>query len=323
MHSFVYSPYVVKKVSEIMELVGVMGASSFPPHAALILRRKNSIKTIASTLQIEGNTLGIVEVTAIMNGHRVIGIPNEILEIENAIKLYGEIERFDPLKENNLLRAHKMLISKLIKSAGHYRKVNVGVVGNQGLKYVAPDYDQVSNLMLKTFKFMKDCRYDHLVMGILGHYQIETVHPFEDGNGRMGRFYQTLYHSHFISRIFNCFSVEAHVFKYQQKYYQALNRSQKQKNSNYFVEYMLNMIQDALDEYFKESNKSDFANRLKIARDYFKSEQFKRIDYLKLNPGLSTATASRDLKQAFERKIISKTGSHNKTHYKFKDDQDF
>jgi len=301
-----------------MELLGILKTAEFPLQTSLLLRKKNSIKTIRGTVQIEGNPFEEPIITQILDGKKVLGLKDEIKEVQNALQLYQEIDSYNPTSEKDFIKAHKTLMSGLLPTAGSYRKVNVGIGNSKKLKYIAPPHQKVKKLMQETFKFIEKKPYDDLLMGILAHYHIETIHPFEDGNGRMGRFYQTLYHSYFLSPLFQDFSVESFVHQHQKEYFKTLNRSQTKQNSNYFAEYMLDVILEAFEDYTKQINKGTFENRIELAKNNFKTQNFKRTDYLKFHQNLSTATASRDLKKAVDLKIIDKAGEKNQTLYKFK-----
>ena len=185
------TPKILKLVSSISEKIGEANANllSKPlPH----LRKQNKIKTIHSSLRIEGNTLTQEQVTALIENKRVIGPKKDVLEVLNAIKVYDSITSFDPFSSNSFLKAHKQLMGELIENAGKYRTQGVGIFKGSRVAHVAPPAENVTYLMNDLFKYLRDKEELALIKSCVFHYEMEFIHPFLDGNGRMGRFWQTV-----------------------------------------------------------------------------------------------------------------------------------
>jgi len=150
-----------------------------------MLRRKNRIKTLAGTLEIEGNFLGEEKITAILDGKRVLGAYEEVLEVEGAINAYKEFENYRYDNLDDLLKAHKILMKDILITTGSFRGVNVGVGSKDGVSHVAPPFGVVPDLMRDLFKWLKDSDEHILIKSCVFHYEFEFIHPFSDGNGRI------------------------------------------------------------------------------------------------------------------------------------------
>ena len=208
---------------------------------ALRLRKANRIKTIHSSLAIEGNTLLESEVADIIDGKTVVAPVREIQEVKNAIRVYDAFEKLDPFSMDDLLRAHGLMMSALTDDAGHFRKGGVGVYSENGLVHMAPPADKVYPLMSDLFDWLKNADDHLLVRSCVFHYEFEFIHPFIDGNGRMGRLWQSL----ILTRWHPAFAhlpVENMVYSNQQAYYDAIAQSTKQGESGPFIEFMLGEI---------------------------------------------------------------------------------
>ncbi len=209
------------------------------------LRRINRIRTIQGSLAIEGNTLGIEQITAILDGKRVIASPREIQEVRNAIKAYDLFDKWDPNSKENLLDAHQVLMSALLDNPGNFRTGGVGVVSGQKVVHMAPPANRVTYLMNDLLRWLKTTDQHPLIASSVFHYEFEFIHPFEDGNGRMGRLWQTLILSKW-EPLFAHIPVESLVYEHQAEYYDALNKSTKNAESSVFIEFMLRMILSAV-----------------------------------------------------------------------------
>lgn len=286
----------------------------------LYLRKANRVKTIKSTLAIEGNTLTEKQVTDILNNKRVQGFSQEILEVKNALKLYNSMDQLKSSQGKDFLKSHKILMKGLIKTAGKYRSQNVVIADRRKIKHLAPKFTLVSRLMERVFNWIKAEKDLHpLILSSIVHYEIEFIHPFEDGNGRIGRFWQTLILKEH-HEVFEYIPIENLIEKNQKKYYKALNKSDKAGNSTTFVEFMLEMIKAALSEVSYESIEGfqqTYVARMQIAKAHFLGQFFTRKDYMRLIKGISVATASRDLKKGLDEKNLKKINQKNQTQYKF------
>lgn len=208
---------------------------------ALTLRRANRIKTIHSSLAIEGNTLLESEVADIIDGKTVVAPIREIQEVKNAIRVYEEFDKLDPFSMDDLLKAHGLMMSALTDDAGHFRRGGVGVYSENGLVHMAPPAERVYPLMSDLFNWLKNADDHLLVRSCVFHYEFEFIHPFIDGNGRMGRLWQSL----ILTRWHPAFAhlpVENMVYSNQQAYYDAIAQSTKQGESGPFIEFMLGEI---------------------------------------------------------------------------------
>ncbi len=211
------------------------------------LRKLNRIKTLAGTLEIEGNYLGEEKITAILNGKRVLGTMKEVAEVNGAIKAYEYLEKYKYNQLDDLLKAHKVLMDEILINAGNFRTSNVGVGGKDGVTHVAPPYDRVPQLMSELFDWLKNSDEHPLIKSSIFHYEFEFIHPFIDGNGRIGRLWQSVIVYNY-KNVFNTIPTESIVRDYQEEYYQALEDSSSQGESTPFIEFMLNSILKAIEK---------------------------------------------------------------------------
>lgn len=305
-------------VAEISKLLGQLEATTLNIPSPK-LRRKNRIRTIKSTLAIEGHAFTEEQITAVIDKKRVLGSSKEILEVKNAIELYEMIDVLRSYRTKDFLKAHKILMKGLIDSAGKYRSKNVGVLKGTKVKHVAPKPLLVPELISNTFTWMKKEKELHpLILSSIIHYEIEFIHPFEDGNGRMGRFWQDLILKEY-DNFFRYVPIESLIEKNQMKYYKFLEQADKNGDSTIFVEFMLEVIKEALIEMSSEFTgiTNTYEDRLNKARNFFQNNLFSRKDYMELFKNISSATASRDLKNGIEEKNLEKVGERNQTKYRF------
>jgi Fic family protein len=235
---------IVNLIAQISETIGRLTSLSDSART-LNLRRINRIRTIRSSLAIEGNTLSEEQITAILEGRRVIAPPREILEVRNAITAYESLGKWQAVAEKDLLNAHKIMMSGLIDEAGTYRKGGVGVMAGERVIHMAPPARRIPVLMSNLFKWLSKSEEHPLITGSVFHYEFEFIHPFADGNGRMGRLWQTLILSRW-NPLFANIPVESLIHENQTQYYQALQESTEKNDSASFIEFMLNMIIDAV-----------------------------------------------------------------------------
>jgi len=304
--------------TEIAKIIGQYEGTSSPiPQPKL--RRLNQIKTVQGSLAIEGNTLGLDQVTAILEGRRVVGDHREILEVRNAIEAYEAAPKWNPTKEADLLKAHAVMMKGLMPDTGKYRTTNVGIIKGSKVGHIAPKPKFVPKLMSELFAFLKhDNEIPVLVRACLFHYELEFIHPFSDGNGRMGRLWQhVVLLSH--SSVFAYIPVESVIKERQAAYYHALSESDKLGEATAFVEFGLTTIRDSLADFMGQLRARPVSNhdRLEIASRSFGSKTFSRRDYLTLFKSISTATASRDLLIGVKSGRLKKTGEKALTSYSF------
>ena len=237
---------IVSLVADISERMGYLSALESESRT-LYLRRINRIRTIQGSLAIEGNTLSQEQITAILEGKRVIAPPREIQEVRNAIKVYDFFQQWQPASEKDLLAAHEMLMTGLLDAPGRFRSGGVGVMAGQEVVHMAPPANSVPLLMRDLLQWVESTREHPLISSSVFHYEFEFIHPFEDGNGRMGRLWQTLILGRW-NPLFAHIPVESLVHQHQQEYYAALNDSTKQGDCALFIEFMLTMVQKAVTE---------------------------------------------------------------------------
>ena len=211
----------------------------------LHLRRENRIKTIQSSLAIENNTLTVAQVTAVLNGKVVLAPPNEIREVISAGRAYDLMSSLDPYSMEDLLRAHAAMLEGLKEDAGYFRIGQVGVFAGDQVIHMAPPAQFVRSNMENLFSWLKATDDHPLISSSLFHYELEFIHPFSDGNGRMGRYWQTLILSHWQS-VLAWLPVETVIKARQNGYYQVLHECQTGPTCTPFVEFMLSAILDAL-----------------------------------------------------------------------------
>ncbi len=283
------------------------------------LRKRNKLKTVHSSLKIEGNTLSEEQITALINNQRVIGPQKDILEVINAIQVYDNITMFSPYSIRSFKKAHKMLMQGLVKNPGQFRKENVRIVHGKEMEHIAPPYQNIPHLMNDLFRYLKNNNDPVLIKSCVFHYEVEFIHPFTDGNGRMGRLWQTVILMDKYP-LFEFLPFESLISKTQQQYYKALALSDQKGEATPFIEYLLKVINRSLDELLTwRGRKLTPLERL----EHFLGlgvEEFGRKEYMKTFKNLSTATASRDLKKGVELGILTKTGDKNQTKYRINEE---
>ena len=307
------TPAILKLVSSVSEKLGEVNANYLSKQSPQ-LRKQNRIKTIQSSLQIEGNSLSEEQMTSLLDNKKVIGPQKDILEVLNAIKVYEHLQSYNPLSTASFLKAHRMLMQGLVSTPGKFRTRGVGIVKGNKVAHMAPPASRVNGLVKELFKYLKSDKDLALIKSCVFHYEIEFIHPFADGNGRMGRLWQTLI---LMSEypVFEFLPFETLISKTQKEYYKALAKSDQIGQSTPFIEYMLNVLDQTL------ATLLDYNNRVLTDHDrltYFIESAkvpFTRKDYMNVFKDISSATASRDLKAGVERGLLKMEGELNKTVY--------
>lgn len=287
--------------------------------APVQLRKENQIKTIQASLSIEGNTLQLGQVQSILEGKIVLAPEKDIIEVKNAIDLYNDLSLLDPLSIQSFKKAHKILMANLIPSNGRFREKGVGIFKGKEVTHVAPPAKRVPDLMRDLFNFLvKENDYSWLIKACIFHYELEFIHPFSDGNGRMGRLWQQLLLMK-ENPIFEYLSVESLIKKTQSEYYQVLAQCDSEAESTRFIEYSLQLIVTTLEDQIKDISgvTMNHNSRLNYAKSKFKENWFSRKEYIQIHKNISSATASRDLAYAIEERILEKAGIKNQTKYRF------
>lgn len=280
------------------------------------VRKVNSIKTIHSTLSIEGNAFSLNQVTSIIENKRVMGPKDDITEVMNANLLYNNLNTFDPYDIKSFLSAHEMMLSGLISEAGTFRTKQVGVVKDEEVIHLAPHPEMVPSLIKDLFNYIKKCDELDVIKACVFHYELEFIHPFTDGNGRMGRLWQKLLLMK-IHPIFEYVPFEEIIYEKQMQYYRAIETSNKNGNSTVFIEYMLKLLYESLIKVINDNSNitNSYERRAEYALNSFDS-WFSRKDYMALIKTISTATASRDLKQMINDGLVEVSGDKRLTQYK-------
>ena len=308
------TPDILKLIVSISEKLGQINAK-FLDKPSPKLRKENRIKTIHSSLSIEGNTLTEEQITALLENKRVIGPKQEVNEVLNAIKAYNQLHKFDPHSSKSFLKAHEILMKGLVTDNGKFRKKGVGIMAGDRLAHLAPPATNVPHLMNDLFHYLKTSKEISLIKSCVFHYEMEFIHPFIDGNGRMGRMWQTLILMKEYP-VFEFIPFENLIHKSQRKYYQALAQSDKSGNSTPFIEYMLQVIDQSLNTMLDvKSHILNTEDRLTYFSQLNHTE-FSRKDYMHVFKEISSATASRDLKKGVELRIFKKQGDKTKTIYR-------
>ena len=246
---------------------------------ALELRKANKIKTIQSSLAIEGNKLSEEQVSDILNGKKVVAPIREIQEVKNAIKTYDDFQNFNPFSVADLLKAHQIMMQSLIAEAGKFRAGGVSVFKESVAVHIAPPAGRVPELMENLFDWLKTSDDHLLIRSCVFHYEFEFIHPFSDGNGRMGRLWQSLILST-LNPIFQHLPVETMVHDNQQDYYSAINDSSTTNDSGIFIDFMLGEILNAL-KFHQEAQADGRVNDV--------------LDFIRKNQGVNTSGIAKAL----------------------------
>lgn len=308
---------VINYVAEISELIGRLTSAQ---HLSVspTLRRANRIRTIHGSLAIEQNTLTLEQVTAVLNGKQVLAPPKDIAEVKNAYEIYERLDELDPYSVDDLLTAHGIMTRGLVEESGIFRNGPVGVVDQEGhvLHFgTLPQY--VPDLVMELLEWAKNSDVHMLIRSCVFHYEFELIHPFADGNGRVGRLWHTLLLSKW-NPAFAWLPVESMIHDRQQEYYKAINASNDAGESTVFVEFMLSAIKASLTDAIKASDEmSDgkmdkTATRWKLIEDFLQTHDYIMNADVRVLCGVSAATANRILKELVtdSRLIKYRKGGH-------------
>ncbi len=312
------TPEILDLCLEIEKLVGrYEGLKILKPQPQL--RRKNRIRSIQSSLAIEGNPLSYEQVSAIIDQKGVVGPKRDVLEVQNAVAAYDRAAEFNVFSEKSFLKAHAFLMKGLIPDAGKWRTGGMSVRDGSRIVHVAPGAAMVPRLMSELFQFLnEEKRTSPLVLSCVFHYEVEFIHPFSDGNGRIGRLWQ---HAMLMKRypFLEFIPIESLIRKHQKEYYASLKASDQGEDSNAFITFCLPAIREAIEEFLDEVRPEPLTaeSRLEMTKEHFKRDAFSRKDYLQFHKSLSTATASRDLQRGVENGLLARSGEKAKAIYRF------
>lgn len=317
---FLVSMSAAAALGKLERLVGTWEGALGAPSPTPLLRRANRVRTVLDTVAIEGNPLSLEQATAVLQGRRVRGAPRAILEIQNANRAYEQVASYEPLHQRSLLAAHRALMQGLVADAGRFRVTQVGILQGERMAHLAPPPHRVPDLMRWLFRFLRTGQtVSPIVQAIVFHYELELIHPFTDGNGRIGRLWQ---HALLLraSPLFAHVPAESLIREHQSDYDAALAASDRLGRSDPFLEYMLQVLLRALARVSKQlrGQPETAQGRLAKARAELSLRWFARKDYLSLFPRLSTASASRDLASALATRQLSSRGERALTRYRFR-----
>ena len=320
---FNITPKILDLVSLISETLGKLEVLA-PTAITPTLRKANKIKTITGTLAIEGNTLGIEKVTAILEGKRVLGTPREITEVKGAIKVYDALSSFNYKTLDDLLLAHKMLMQEILTHAGNFRTSDVGVGGEEGVVHIAPPSGRVALLMQELFSWLAVSDIHPLIKSSVFHYEFEFIHPFIDGNGRMGRLWQSLI-LHEWKPLFSAIPIESVIKETQQNYYDALEISGSMGESTPFIEFMLSAILKACEDELQNGKsvpinvpKNVPIKRLDRILSLISENEDVTIEQLAQLCEVSDKTIKRDISKLKEQGVLAREGSLKSGYWRIK-----
>ncbi len=307
---------IINLSTEIGRLLGIVDVT----HARrpkTRLRRANRIKTIHASLQIEGNTLTMDQVTDIFDNIHVAGPVAEVMEVRNAIAVYENISEYHPFDEKSYLKAHEVLMAGLMPGAGRYRTRDVGVFKGEKVAHLAPPSWNVQHLMQQLFAYLAESPDNLLIKSCVFHCEMEFIHPFTDGNGRMGRLWQTVILMQ-ENPVFEYLPIESGIRDSQQEYYAALAMADKEGLATHFLEYMLKLVRNGL-ETFVVAQRIVLTDteRLVYFKEHTGLQSFSRKDYMKVFRNISSATATRDLTKGVAQGVILREGESRLTVYRF------
>ena len=260
---------LISEISEKVANIIISEQINSNPH----LRKNNRIRTIQASLAIENNSLSLEQVTEIIGGKHIIGAAHEIKEVKNAYQMYEHLQKFNPYSIEDLLNAHKILMKELVNEAGEFRHKGVGIANNERIIHIAPPAENIQWLMKDLFQWLKDSKEHILIKSCIFHYEFEFIHPFSDGNGRMGRFWQTLLLNSW-KPIFAWLPIETIIKENQAEYYSELRIADSKGDSTSFIEFMLSIISNSLNELEINDQVSDqVSDQVKLLLNIFKTEE--------------------------------------------------
>lgn len=314
---FQLTPRVFSVLSHIDQSLGrLQGLSVAQPQP--LLRKRNRVRSVQASAAIEGNPLSVDQVTAILEGKRVLAKEQDVREILNVNEAYEALARWNPVSRKSLLEAHGLLMRGLMPEAGRFRTSGVGVFRGPKLTHLAPPAHLVSHQVDALFRWLRRAEVPVLVAGCVVHYELLFIHPFLDGNGRIARLWQQVAHREH-SALLQFVPVESIIRDRQRQYYDTLRRSDRDGQCTRFLEFSLDALAEALAEFGQDVRpaRETAQNRMERARPHFGRRWFTRGDYLRLHVKLSTATASRDLASAVAAGNLQSRGERRLTEYRF------
>jgi len=275
------------------------------------LRKVNRMQTIHGSLAIEGNSLSEEQVTALIEGKHIVAPVKEVQEVRNAILAYDCFMDFNPYEACSLLKAHEIMTLGLVDAPGHFRHGGVCVAGKDGIAHIAPPADRVPFLINDLFEWLGKSEDHILIKSCVFHYEFEFIHPFEDGNGRMGRFWQSRLLADW-NQVFSHLPIENMIWEHQQDYYKAIQDSTDANDSGIFVEFMLSVISEALNQHNENDNVNDNVKLTDAQRKILEAvQQSPSITQAELSAliGMTVANINRNMKKLQSFGLIKRIGS--------------
>ncbi|MGT2785170.1 Fic family protein [Streptococcus merionis] len=317
---YILTDKMLNRVVGISELTALLVLEK----RALHLRKENRIRSIQSSLAIENNSLTLEQVTDIIDGKRVLGAPKEIHEVQNAYEAYERVFQLNPYRVDDFLRAHRLLTKDLVKRSGQFRAGDVGVYDSQGtVVHVGARPQFVPKLVQDLFEWAEKSTLPDLIKSCIVHFELEIIHPFEDGNGRMGRLWQSLILYQW-QDIFEWIPVETVIYEHQQTYYDSLSLSNHQNDATIFIEFMLDAILETLQEYSLKEKSDKMSDKellyFKLLEKYLKKHGvIASRDFQNLS-NLSPSAARRYLTRFTDLGLLVKKGQNRNRQYQLRQD---
>lgn len=312
---------IIGLVADIAELTGKL-TSIHPLSTNPTLRRSNRIRTIHGSLAIEQNTLSLEQVTAVINGKHVLAPPKDIAEVKNAYEIYERLDELDPYSVDDLLTAHGIMTRGLVEESGYFRSRPVAVVDQQGnILHFGTLPDCVPGLTKDLLEWTKNSEVHMLIRSCVFHYELEQIHPFADGNGRIGRLWHTLLLSKW-NPAFAWLPVESMIHANQRAYYDAINASNAVGSSTAFIEFMLSVIKASLIDAIKTSDEMSDGKMDKETLRWLQIKKFLETHEFIMNAdvrvlcNVSAATANRILASLAEEGKLTKIRANGHWAYK-------
>jgi len=317
---------IINRLADITTKLGGLGAIA-NKKMDLHLRKAGVIRMISSSCAIEANTLTEQQVEGIINGKRIIAPVRDIIEIMNAYEAYTAIDDIEPYETSSFLKAHGMIVKQLAEDAGMYRDGDVGVYDNGMIVHMGARPQFVPGLMDELFKWAETSQLNPIIKACVMHYEIETVHPFSDGNGRIGRLWQSVILCRY-NELFKLMPIETLVYENRQRYYDSIEASRKENSSTPFIEFMMEMISKTIDafgidgdrlpglnkEHLKKLNKGEKEMLRNIVSNFNEDEKI-TTGQLSETTYYSNSAIRNHLKKLTDEKILIASGENKGRKY--------
>lgn len=313
---YAITPLILELVAAISEKIGEAKANHLD-RLPRELRESNRIKAIQSTLAMEGHVLSTDQISAIVENKPVNGPAKGITEAKNAVAVYNRLDQFHSTRLSALMRAHKLMMAGLMEAPGKLRSGHHHITDTDMPEAAVLEGKLVKPFLLSLFEYLEKSEDLALIKSCVFHYEIDAIQPFTAGNGRMARLWQTVILREHYS-IFGFLAVEEIIWREQIRYFKALNKDDFLGTSTSFIEFMLGAILESLEGLLSGRMPVLGAmDRMEMFRAEITTRSFARLDYLRKYNDISQATASRDLRQGVEKKILKKTGDKHNAVYRF------